>query len=403
MPPIDDAKLAETMAKYYPNLVCKYYPDHPYTPPPTSKPSKPPTLDESLAKLADNIDKLELVVKRHIAKRLTASSPVNKIKNVITQNTPTSIIPMSSITPPLNNEEQDKTKASKPYEYEYKTTPRQYLQTSGTALTHSQPVYLGCRESKGFPYSLKMCHGYEVLMMTNEYGIEFYGKSSSYFDWHYPFGTRARANIENKIIKEYKSMVRYECDYELIKRREQPRDFPTPRCDKLQSMESMLEQGSVPSFTRTKSHEVPDLESKVKNAAHRLENNCDRMSDIMNIMPPKKTTTPMTDAAIKELIAQGVADALAEYEATKNSRNGDDNHDSGSGGRRTMPTAREYTYSDFLKCQPLNFKGIEGVIDLTQWFEKMEYVFHISNCTVAMFPEESDEVEKYVGGLPDMI
>ncbi|GJW63383.1 hypothetical protein Tco_0115267 [Tanacetum coccineum] len=120
-------------------------------------------------------------------------------------------------------------------------------------------------------------------------------------------------------------------------------------------------------------------------------------------MPPKKTTTPMTDAAIKELIAQGVADALAEYEATRNSRNGDDSHDSGSGGRRTMPTAREYTYSNFLKCQPLNFKGIEGVIDLTQWFEKMEYVFHISNCTVAMFPEESDEVEKYVGRLPDMI
>ncbi|GKC92680.1 chaperone protein DnaJ 49 [Tanacetum coccineum] len=144
-------------------------------------------------------------------------------------------------------------------------------------------IALICAAVHSFPYSLKMCHGYEVLMMTNEYGIEFYGKSSSYFDWHYPFGTRARANIENKIIKEYKSMVRYECDYELIKRREQPRDFPTPRCDKLQSMESMLEQA----FTRTKSHEVPDLESKVKNAAHRLENNCDRMSDIMNMMDRK--------------------------------------------------------------------------------------------------------------------
>ncbi|GKC08333.1 hypothetical protein Tco_0999943 [Tanacetum coccineum] len=33
-------------------------------------------------------------------------------------------------------------------------------------------------------------------------------------------------------------------------------------------------------------------------------------------MPPKKTTTtPMTDAAIKALIAQGVVDALSEYEA----------------------------------------------------------------------------------------
>ncbi|GKD95875.1 hypothetical protein Tco_1379772, partial [Tanacetum coccineum] len=42
----------------------------------------------------------------------------------------------------------------------------------------------------------------------------------------------------------------------------------------------------------------------------------------------------MTDAAIKQLIAQGVVDALAEHEANRSSRNGDDSHDSGSGGRR---------------------------------------------------------------------
>ncbi|GKD29715.1 hypothetical protein Tco_1240493, partial [Tanacetum coccineum] len=65
MPPIDNAKLDETMDKYYPDLVCKYYPDQPsYTPTPSSKPSTPPTIEEYLAKLADNIDKLELVVKR---------------------------------------------------------------------------------------------------------------------------------------------------------------------------------------------------------------------------------------------------------------------------------------------------------------------------------------------------
>ncbi|GJU74167.1 hypothetical protein Tco_1265572 [Tanacetum coccineum] len=35
-------------------------------------------------------------------------------------------------------------------------------------------------------------------------------------------------------------------------------------------------------------------------------------------MPPKKTTTPMIDAAIKQLITQGVADALGlEYEETE--------------------------------------------------------------------------------------
>nr|GEV17792.1 glutamate decarboxylase [Tanacetum cinerariifolium] len=102
-------------------------------------------------------------------------------------------------------------------------------------------------------------------------------------------------------------------------------------------------------------------------------------------MPPKRTTTttttPMTDVTIKALIAQGVATALAEYEANRGSGNGDDSHDSGS-GRRTDPVARECTYINFLKCQPLNFKGTEGVVRLNQWFEKMESVFHISNYTV---------------------
>ncbi|GKD76412.1 hypothetical protein Tco_1339033 [Tanacetum coccineum] len=72
MPPIEDAihsrpiglrleaamaKLAETMAKYYPDHVCKYYPNHPsYIPPPTSKPSR---LQESMVTLADTISNLD--------------------------------------------------------------------------------------------------------------------------------------------------------------------------------------------------------------------------------------------------------------------------------------------------------------------------------------------------------
>ncbi|GJY88558.1 putative reverse transcriptase domain-containing protein [Tanacetum coccineum] len=35
-----------------------------------------------------------------------------------------------------------------------------------------------------------------------------------------------------------------------------------------------------------------------------------------------------------------------------------------------------------MKCQPLNFKGTEGVVELTQWIEKMETVFRISNYSV---------------------
>ncbi|GJU45405.1 retrovirus-related pol polyprotein from transposon TNT 1-94 [Tanacetum coccineum] len=92
------------------------------------------------------------------------------------------------------------------------------------------------------------------------------------------------------------------------------------------------------------------------------------------------TTTSVTNAQLQAMIDEGVTAALAARDAT---RNGDDSHTSGTGARRPVQVARECTYPDFLKCQPLNFKGTEGVVGLTQWFEKMESVYSISNCTVA--------------------
>ncbi|GJU58019.1 hypothetical protein Tco_1235785, partial [Tanacetum coccineum] len=93
------------------------------------------------------------------------------------------------------------------------------------------------------------------------------------------------------------------------------------------------------------------------------------------------TTTPITDAQLKTLIARGVADALAERDADR-SMNGDDSHDTVNGVRRQAHVARECTYPYFMKCQPVNFKGTEGVVELTQWFERMETMFRISNCTM---------------------
>nr|GEV72866.1 hypothetical protein [Tanacetum cinerariifolium] len=64
------------------------------------------------------------------------------------------------------------------------------------------------------------------------------------------------------------------------------------------------------------------------------------------------------------------------------STNGDDSHNSGTGVRRAERVTRECTYSDFMKYKPLNFKGTKRVVKLTQWFEKIETVFRISNCSV---------------------
>ncbi|GKC06009.1 putative reverse transcriptase domain-containing protein [Tanacetum coccineum] len=87
------------------------------------------------------------------------------------------------------------------------------------------------------------------------------------------------------------------------------------------------------------------------------------------------------------MINQGVTATLAACDADRNT-NGDDSHILGAGVRRTERTIRECTYTDFLKCQPLNFKGTEGELALL--------------CG-RMFPKESDKIEKYVGGLPNMI
>ncbi|GJV98639.1 putative reverse transcriptase domain-containing protein [Tanacetum coccineum] len=75
----------------------------------------------------------------------------------------------------------------------------------------------------------------------------------------------------------------------------------------------------------------------------------------------------------------GIIAALAARDANTN---GVDNHNSGTGARRNERATRECTYPDFMKCQPLNFKGTERVVELTQWIEKMEIVFRISNYSV---------------------
>ncbi|GKA23597.1 reverse transcriptase domain-containing protein, partial [Tanacetum coccineum] len=76
------------------------------------------------------------------------------------------------------------------------------------------------------------------------------------------------------------------------------------------------------------------------------------------------TTTSVTNAQLKALIDKGVADALAARDADR-SMNGDDSHNSGMGVRRNKPVVRECTYQDFMKCQPLNFKGHDVTYAMT--------------------------------------
>ncbi|GJU74830.1 reverse transcriptase domain-containing protein [Tanacetum coccineum] len=94
--------------------------------------------------------------------------------------------------------------------------------------------------------------------------------------------------------------------------------------------------------------------------------------------PIATTTTSVTNAQLQAMIDQGCQCPTVVQHVIN--RNGDDSHTSGTGGRRTERIVQECTYQDFMKCKPLYFKGTEGVVELTQWFERMETVFHISNC-----------------------
>ncbi|GJU17845.1 reverse transcriptase domain-containing protein [Tanacetum coccineum] len=90
---------------------------------------------------------------------------------------------------------------------------------------------------------------------------------------------------------------------------------------------------------------------------------------------PTDNTNPnnMTPESVQAMIDQALQ---------RNSTNGDASHSSHGDDRRNVQTARPCYYADFMKCQPLNFKGTEGVVGLTRWIEKMESVFNISGCAI---------------------
>nr|GEX11577.1 putative reverse transcriptase domain-containing protein [Tanacetum cinerariifolium] len=164
------------------------------------------------------------------------------------------------------------------------------------------------------------------------------------------------------------------------------------------------------------------------------------------------TRSGKTPVAIEEMINRRVTEALEAHEINRNlglenqNGNGNDGNGNGNGnggngnghsgngnedGRGDRPIARKCIYQDFMKCQPLNFKGIEGVKELMKMMtevycsrneiQMMEtelwnltvkdndtntYTQRFQELTMMctkMVLEEEDRVEKFVGGLLDNI
>ncbi|GJT72334.1 reverse transcriptase domain-containing protein [Tanacetum coccineum] len=164
-----------------------------------------------------------------------------------------------------------------------------------------------------------------------------------------------------------------------------------------------------------------------------------------NTAPETTNTTSVTNAQLQVMIDQGVTTALATRDADRNT-NDDDSHKSGMGVRRTERTAHEFenqfntctlhsvaltwwnthvktvghdaTYGMPWKtlmkmmtnkyCPRNEIKKLEMEIwdlkmkgtDLTSYTQRFQELALLCG---QMFPEEFDKIEKYVGGLPDMI
>ncbi|GJR12543.1 reverse transcriptase domain-containing protein [Tanacetum coccineum] len=99
----------------------------------------------------------------------------------------------------------------------------------------------------------------------------------------------------------------------------------------------------------------------------------------------------MTQAAIRQLITDGIAAALEAQAATMANAN---NPNRNTGPRET-PVAKRGNYKEFISCQPFYFNGTEGAVDLIRWFERTESVFSRSNCA------EENKVAFATGTLTD--
>nr|GEX27750.1 putative reverse transcriptase domain-containing protein [Tanacetum cinerariifolium] len=89
-------------------------------------------------------------------------------------------------------------------------------------------------------------------------------------------------------------------------------------------------------------------------------------------LPNNTNPNNMTPESVQAMIDQALL---------RNSTNKDGSHSSHEDNRRNVQTARPCFYANFMKCQPLNFKGTEGVF----------------------IADEIEKIDKYVSGLLDNI
>ncbi|GJW77312.1 reverse transcriptase domain-containing protein [Tanacetum coccineum] len=104
------------------------------------------------------------------------------------------------------------------------------------------------------------------------------------------------------------------------------------------------------------------------------------VSEESNEMDLKRTSTsaapPMTQAAIKKLVADSIVVALEAQAATMASTS-NPNRNTGPTG---TPVTKTGNYKEFISGQPFYFNGTEGAVGLICWFKWTKSIFSHSKC-----------------------
>ncbi|GJZ13550.1 reverse transcriptase domain-containing protein [Tanacetum coccineum] len=99
------------------------------------------------------------------------------------------------------------------------------------------------------------------------------------------------------------------------------------------------------------------------------------------LKPPKDITSEapaMTQAAIRKLVADSVNPSYQQtLEAQAATMVKADNTNRNTGEREALIT-RKCSYKEFMSCQPIKFKGLEGAVGLIRWLSEPNSVFPVA-------------------------
>ncbi|GJX26347.1 putative reverse transcriptase domain-containing protein [Tanacetum coccineum] len=123
-------------------------------------------------------------------------------------------------------------------------------------------------------------------------------------------------------------------------------------------------------------HKVRVIESIQRDQGHKIIATSQQSATMLE----RIGTLERDNRRLKGFVGVGVAEQHGEANVNNGNGNGNGNGNPNVNNGGVVTVTQECTYQDFVKCQPLNFKGTKGVVGLNCWFEKIEMVFHISNC-----------------------